>query len=235
MDDWPYIVSNYDNHLISANGNRVYVRGLPSDARSQRFSGYRKGAAYYSGTGASRHILGYEALHVADAVVERVGDPATAVIIDSTRQVLEGDRQSTTDTNTEFIPCTPSSSVNGNVISVIDGVYEIDQYKVIVLDIGSSGAIENGNVVGVYQTSEVVTDKVGVTGDWRYRRKGEGAFDGDGVKDYLGWKKAKGESIQLPEEYAAVVMVFRTFGNISYALVMEATAPVHINDMVRNL
>ncbi|MFT5134066.1 MAG: LysM repeat protein [Gammaproteobacteria bacterium] len=238
MDDWPYIVSNYDNHLIAGNGNKVYIQGLSGTSLGERFSVYRKGAAYQSGKGNARRTLGYEALHVADAVLQKNGNPATAVIIESTREVLVGDRliaQSATDINTDFIPRSPSSSVNGSVISVIDGVSEIGQYQVVVLDIGKSDGIEIGNVVGIFQSGKVISDKVNVEGEWRYRGGSESAFDGGALMDYLGKRKASGEKLELPEEYAAVVMVFRTFGNISYGLIMEAIAPVHLNDMVRNL
>lgn len=238
MDTWPYVVSSYDKRLIAANGNRVYVRGLSSGSQAQRYSVYRKGAAYRSGKDESRSILGYEALHVADAVIEKSGDPAIAIIVDSNREVLVGDRlvaQSTTDFNTDFIPRSPSTSINGSIISVIDGVSEIGQYQVIVLDVGESDGIEIGNVVGVYQSGETINDSVNLDEDWRHRGGGEGAYDADAFMAYLGNKKAAGEKIQLPEEYAAVVMVFRTFGKVSYGLVMEASAPIHLNDMVRNL
>lgn len=238
MNDWPYIVSSYDQHLIAGNGNRVYVRGLSSGSQAQRYSVYRKGAAYRSGKDGNRSILGYEALHVADAVIENGGDPATAVIVDSSREVLVGDRlvaQSTTDFNTDFIPRSPSTPISGSVISVIDGVSEIGQYQVIVLDVGESDGIAIGNVVGVYQSGEIISDRVNLDEDWRHRGGSEGAYDADAFMAYLGKKKAAGEEIQLPEEYAAVVMVFRTFGKISYGLVMEASAPIHLYDMVRNL
>ena len=107
--------------------------------------------------------------------------------------------------------------------------------QVVVLDLGESDGIEIGNVVGVYQSGEMVSDRVEVEEDWRVRDRGEGAFDANEFKNYLGKKKSAGEQVQLPEEFAAVVMVFRTFGEVSYGLVMEATAPIHLNDMVRNL
>jgi LysM repeat protein len=236
MDNWPYIVSNFDSHLVAGKGSKVYIRGLSSTDQGQRYSVYRKGAAYQRGAGGA--ILGYEALHVADAVIERAGDPATAIIVNSTREVLTGDRlvpQSSTDFNTDFTPRSPSNSVNGSIISVIDGVSEIGQYQVVVLDVGESDGIEIGNVVGVYQSGELITDRVKVEEDWRVRNRSKGAFDANAVRNYMGKKKAAGEQVQMPEEYAAVVMVFRTFGKVSYGLVMEATAPIHLNDMVRNL
>lgn len=239
MDSWPYIVSNYDNHLVAGTGSRVYVRDMPAGTNSGRFSVYRRGPAYVTNRSGSRKIIGYEALHVADAVIEKGGNPATALIIDAKREVLIGDRlvaQSDTDINRDFIPRSPSSSVEGSVISVIDGVSEIGQYQVVVLDVGESDGIENGNVVGVFQSGEVISDRVNVDAKWRRSAgKSDSVFDGDAFMDYLGRKKAAGEKVQLPEEYAAVVMVFRTFGSISYGLVMEAIAPVHLNDKVRNL
>ena len=41
--------------------------------------------------------------------------------------------------------------------------------------------------------------------------------------------------ITLPEEYVGVVMVFRTFEKVSYALVMETQGAVHVADTVRSL
>ena len=41
------------------------------------------------------------------------------------------------------------------------------------------------------------------------------------------------EQVTLPEERAGVVMVFRPFEQISYALVMRATRTMHVGDAVR--
>lgn len=239
MEDWPYIVSNYDNHLVAGNGSRVYVRGLRGVSESERFSVYRRGPAYQTMKGGAKKVVGYEALHVADAVLEKTGDPATAIIIDAKREVMTGDRlvaQSSSDVNRDFIPRSPSSSIDGSIISVIDGVSEIGQYQVVVLDVGESDGLENGNVVGVFQSGEIISDRVNADAAWRRAGdKSDSVYDHDAFMDYLGKKKAAGESVQLPEEYAAVVMVFRTFGSISYGLVMEANAPIHLNDTVRSM
>ena len=42
------------------------------------------------------------------------------------------------------------------------------------------------------------------------------------------------EVVSLPDERAGTVMVFRAFDRISYALVMDATRPMHVLDSVRN-
>ena len=60
-------------------------------------------------------------------------------------------------------------------------------------------------------------------------------FDKSDFVGYLGRPNAKPELVELPEEYAGVLMVFRTFEKVSYALVMEAESPIHVLDSVRNL
>jgi hypothetical protein len=47
-------------------------------------------------------------------------------------------------------------------------------------------------------------------------------------------RRAFGEKVRLPDEPAGTMMVFRTSDRISYALVMEATTPLAVLDIVRN-
>ncbi|OGT65018.1 MAG: hypothetical protein A2W69_01725 [Gammaproteobacteria bacterium RIFCSPLOWO2_02_47_7] len=60
-------------------------------------------------------------------------------------------------------------------------------------------------------------------------------FDKTALVSYLGKPNSQPEQVQLPEEYSGVLMVFRTFENISYGLIMEAVSPIHIYDAVKNL
>ncbi|OYZ39280.1 MAG: hypothetical protein B7Y16_09555, partial [Methylotenera sp. 24-45-7] len=39
--------------------------------------------------------------------------------------------------------------------------------------------------------------------------------------------------IKLPDERIGLAMIFRVFDNVSYALVMQASEPVHILDSVK--
>jgi hypothetical protein len=49
------------------------------------------------------------------------------------------------------------------------------------------------------------------------------------VVDHVG-----GGKVKLPDEAAGTVMVFKTFDDISYGLVMEATTAIHNYDHIRN-
>ena len=94
--------------------------------------------------------------------------------------------------------------IEGRIISVVDGVTQIGQYQVVVMNRGTNNGLSVGDVLTVWQTGETVDDRIG------------------------------GGSVRLPDEAAGTVMVFKTYDRISYGLVMEATQAIHIHDFVRN-
>ena len=268
MDKWPYVVSSYDQHLIATTGNTIYVRGLDENSDVTNFSIYRKGPAYINpkkDDEEEAEVLGYEAIYVGDAVLQKKGDPASALVTVVDREVLIGDRlvpQSDEDANTEFYPGSTIREVEGNILSVVDGVSQIGQYQVVVLNVGEDQGIEAGNVLGIYQSGYVVQDKIGpnMLEKTRAERDAERAkkvedAEGDISKTLtrltnavasgidslhetfptIANKQAKTEEVTLPEEYVGVVMVFRTFEKVSYALVMETQGAVHVSDTVRSL
>ena len=240
MDGWPYIVSSYEEHLIAGVGNKIYVRGMPEGETAERYAVYRRGDPYTNPRKDKDLILGYEAIYIGDAVIEKLGDPTSAIVANSNREMLKGDRlakESEADVSTDFTPHAPDNDVTGNVLSAIDVVSEIGQYQVVVLDLGENDGMEVGNVLGIYQSGNIVNDDV-VSGKTAKRMDDdradlEGYLGGPG---FLGGSlDSKAEKIELPEEYAGVLMVFRIFERISYALVMEAVSPIHLYDTVRNL
>ncbi len=264
MDDWPYVVSSYDEHLVSGTGNKLYVRGLPEDSTETRYALYRKGPAYINSRKDKNKILGYEALYLGDVIIDQRGDPASAIVTLAKQEILNGDRlvvESAQDASNEFIPTQPLRNVDANILSVIDGVAEIGQYQVVVVDVGDADGIEVGNVLGIYQSGKIVKDEIATkikAKEEQERRlvvEGEDEsafnkelselanglrdlktdFDNSALVDYLGRPNAKPELIELPGEYAGVLMVFRTFDNLSYGLVMKAVSPIHVLDSVKNL
>ena len=106
-----------------------------------------------------------------------------------------------------FFPHPPIEEINGQIIDVFNGVAQIGQYNVVVLDVGERDGVEPGHVMAIYQ-------------------KGERVRDPDAI---FSWSK-----IDLPDERAGVLMVFKTYEKLSYALVMEAQRALHVNDRVTN-
>ena len=257
MDDWPYVVSSYDEHLVSGSGNKLYVRGLSEDSTETRYALYRKGPAYINPRKDKDEILGYEALYLGDVVIEKWGDPASAIVTLSKQEILNGDRlvvESDEAANNEFIPSTPLRDIDANILSVINGVAEIGQYQIVVVDVGDSDGVEVGSILGIYQSGKIVKDETAT--DIKFKKENEKIeidpdesiggmidhfrnvmrdFDKSDFVGYLGRPNAKPELVELPAEYAGVLMLFRTFENVSYGLVMEAVSPIHVLDSVRNL
>ncbi len=198
----PYVLASADEHLIAGAGDRIYARGIQDKAHA-RYNLFRAGDAYVDpDTG---EVLGYAALYLGEAQVQRFGDPATLAVNASTREIASGDRLlPVTDENTRahFLPHAPAKDVGGRIIAVMDGVREIGQYQVVVLNRGTREGIEVGHVLRVRQAGETLRDPV----DPKHRQ------------------------VRLPDEDAGLVMVFRTFEKVSFGLVMDARRPIHVLD-----
>jgi len=204
-----YIVASSDGHLIAGKGDNIYVRGLIAGGDTE-FSVIRIGDAYRNEGAKPGDILGYEAIHVADAKVESFGDPSTLRIVDSSREVIVGDRllpKRAIGFDQTFIPHPPDNPIDGQIIDVVDGVSRIGQYQTVVLNKGESDGIETGHVLAVFQSGNKVRDP----------RAGAGS-----------------EVVTLPDIKAGLVMVIRSFELVSYAMVMESDRDMRIYDYVRN-
>ena len=205
----PYIVASSDGHLIAGKGDEIYVRGLVAGGDTE-FTVIRIGDPYRNEGAKPGDILGYEAIHVADAKVEAFGDPSTLRIVDSTREVIVGDRllpKRQFGFDQTFIPHPPDNPIDGQIIDVVDGVSRIGQYQTVVLNKGESDGIETGHVLAVFQSGAQVRDPRASAG---------------------------GELVTLPDIKAGIVMVIRSFDLVSYAMVMESERDMRIYDYVRN-
>ena len=258
LEESPYVVSLGKERLVGGAGQRIYARGFENFSNG-RYTIYRQGDPYVS-PDEPDVILGYEALHIADAVLEKSGDPATLVISSSKREVLTGDRLlvvTEEPLNSHFFPREPDEVVDGRIISVVDGVNQIGQHQVVVLNVGSNHGIDIGHVMAVYQSGETVVDpyvQVPPRATHSYIEtdpEKQGGVDGLSIAadrlvrdiEYIitdqwqRWTDPTATDVQevtLPDEKAGLLMVFRPYENISYALVLDATRPMHVHDFVRN-
>lgn len=207
LDRAPYIVSLGKEHLLGGPGFKVYARGIENQEVGDSYVVYRPGKAYRNPDN-PHDILGYEALHVADATLERAGDPTTLLLTRGSREVRGGDRllpASRDEINHRLTPRVPAAELSGEIISVVDGVTQIGQHQIVVLSIGTRDGAEPGHVLAVHQRGHTVPDNYG-------KRR---------------------EDIRLPDERAGAVLVFRSFDRVSYALVMSAARAMHVGDIVK--
>jgi hypothetical protein len=210
----PYMLATRGDHLIAGAGNDVYVRGNVSDVGT-RYSVVHIGDELVDPDDNS--VVGFQGIYVGEGMVRRGGDPATVRLIDTNREALQGDRliPESIEIPLTFFPKSPASTIDGRIISVVDGVSLIGQYQVVVINRGTRDNLANGDVLTVFQSGDVVKDR----------------FAGGKLR---GGALLGGESVKLPDEEAGTVMVFKVYDRIAYALVMEATSEIRVYDAVRN-
>ena len=206
IDDLPRSIALRDRRLLGATGNDAYVRGDLSEAEA--YSVVHIGDRLVDPDDGD--LLGYEGIYVAEGRVRRGGDPATVVLSDSQREASRGDRlvAPSEPFPLQFEPRSPDRPVEGRIVHVVDGVTQIGQYQVIAINRGTRHGLAPGHVLSVWQAGHRVSD----TGD----------------------SSLFGRKVQLPDERAGTLMVFKTYDRLSYALVVEAVAPIHTLDNVRN-
>ena len=214
----PYVVAMRDGHLVGAIGNEVYAKGIKSAAADSRYSIIHVDEKLYDPEDGD--LLGYSGSYVGSGPIATTGEPAKLVLTDSTREALQGDKlfPEAVDVNVDFVPHAPASDVQARVIAVRD--HEImGQYQVIALNRGQRAGLEPGHVLAISKVGEMARDT--------YSKGGMGATT-------TSTSRGRGKAVQLPEERVGLVMVFKSFDRMSYALVMETSHEIRQGDLAGN-
>ena len=208
----PAVLAFREKHLIGGATNDIYVRDLNAP-EGARFAVVHVGEALRDPDNGD--VLGYEGIYTATASVTTSTDPQKAVLSDSARETLVGDKLIASDTAPplNFILSSPPANLRGRIINVVDGTDLIGQYQVVVINRGSRHGVVAGNVMAIDQAGDVVTDR------------SDRSF---------GSKIGFGKKVRLPSERAGTLLVFRTFDRLSYGLVVGASTEIHVADYVRN-
>jgi hypothetical protein len=204
IDDLPYIVAHREG-LMGSQGRDVYVRGTEEPVGAV-FNVVELGEELVDPD--TNDVLGYQGIYVGQGRLDRTGDPGTLRMLDTEREAVVGnllmDEEDTTPLN--FVPRSPDTEIEGQIMSVLSGVSLIGQYQVVVINRGSEAGLEPGHVLRVFQAGRTIRDTQ---------------------------RGAIGQKVRLPDEPAGTMMVFRTSERLSYALVMEVTTPLALLDIVR--
>lgn len=212
----PYVLATRDLHVVMSDGDTLYARGFTDSVQlGTHYNVVRVGDALRDPD--DNRILGYDGIFTGAGHVTRLGDPVTLIMTESTRETEAGDKliAGGVDVPLDFIPSSPKVKVNGRIIAVSNGVTVIGQYEVVVINRGSRDGIVPGNVLGVFDTGVKVQDN-----------------DAHGFLN--SHNKFYAKSVRLPSERTGTFMVFKTFDNLSYGLIMEATNLIRVADTVEN-
>jgi hypothetical protein len=220
VKDAPYVLAFRDEHEIAGTSNELYIRHLSATSNS-RYSIVHVGDPLRDPDDGK--VVGYEGIYTGTALVANTnGDVTKAVLVDSARETLRGDKVMATDNDVplNFQPMAPSSNVKGQIIAVVDGTDLIGQFQIVAINRGLRDGLANGVVLAVDQRGESVRDTYA-----------NGASFTRQAQD-LGTSFA--HKVKLPDERIATLLVFKTFNRMSYGLVLGATDTIALHDVVRN-
>ena len=230
----PRIVAAQEGRVLLSRGDRAYAMGAYAadaggkpllDAKGEPldYRVFRNATALKDPT--TREILGYEAQYVGKAELVRGESsiqspdqdgklrvesiPATIDIVASKEEMRVGDRLIPEPPRElrSYIPRAPSSPMRGQIVSVYgNAIANAAENQIVVINRGTRDGLERGHVMAILKDGERLKDKT----------------------------DAARPDIKLPNERNGLLMVFRTFDRLSYALVLQVTDSVKIGDRFAN-
>ncbi|MBA2962963.1 LysM peptidoglycan-binding domain-containing protein [Ramlibacter sp. CGMCC 1.13660] len=227
----PRIVAGPENRVLLTRGDRVYARGSNGVQMTARASGPAEEFRIFRNAvplrdPVTRAVLGYEAQYLGKAALLRgetveavpTSDggarntpvPATLDIVSARSEMRVGDRLLPEPGRqlVSYVPRAPEAVVDGAVVSMYgDAVALAGQNSVVVINKGRAEGIESGHVLAILRRGASLVDR---------SQPGERT------------------EIKLPNERNGLMMVFRPFEHLSYALILDSTEGVQIGDRVIN-
>jgi len=210
LDRAPHIVAAEDGRVVLGNGGVAYARGM-GDSKEPSWLVYRRGEPLVDPD--TKLTLGFEAIYLGAARVTRAGDPAKIELTSVAQEVGIGDRLVPAGglQIINYAPHPPSTPLKGRVMSIYGGVSRVGEagkHSIVTLNRGRADGVEIGHVLALYRDTIEVTDAT--------RPKG-----------------SPDSIVAVPGDRYGLVFVFRVFDRVSYALVMQASAPVRALDLVQ--
>lgn len=242
----PRIIAAQDNRVVLSPGTRVYINGLNEGDGLDWFV-YRPGKNLVDPD--TKEVLGVEANYLGNARVTKYGEPASADITKAKEEIFTKDRlvASGDEVTTNFVPRAPESLITGRIMHIYGGVAEGGPQSIVSISRGSADGVEVGHVLAINRYGRVIKDpeyQKDKSAPSKPKLK-ELNFDvttGPDGKKIVNFEKEPVDPsgkvvlepgmVKLPDERVGLLMVFRVFDRVSYALVMQASEPVYELDAV---
>jgi len=204
INDAPYVVSGLDGKLVAGKYDQVYVRGL-GEYENGEFRIFRAGRNFVHPV--TKELLGLEAVHIGDSRLLKPGDPARVGIQDSFKEVAVLDLLREVDSGAKSLPyfyprAHDDKEIQGYILEMPNKVTELGPLNVVAITLGEREKVKPGHVFKIMSQKKTMTDP----------------------------KTRK--SYQLPHEQVGLMMVFRVFDKVSYALITDSLRAIRAGDSV---
>jgi len=205
LNDAPYVIAGSSGRVITGAGDSLHARGNFPDGEKS-FGIFRAGAIFRDPQ--TQEILGQEAIEIGGGRLTELDDGIGTLLVNrSNEEVRNLDRLMPVveqKITATFYPSAPEAQISGHIMAVEGGVANVGRFDIVVLDRGEREGLKGGNVLAISRQGEMVRDPL------------------------------TRELVQLPDSPGGILMVFRTFEKMSYAMVLSASQPLKLMDKVSN-
>lgn len=257
-DTAPFILGSNTERVILGSGDDAFATGGKPGVK--RWSVLRPGKELSDPE--TGEILGYEVEYLGDARTLVEGAPQKIRITQSAREIMPRDILVEADDSTtfEYMPRAPEQPIQGRIISAYGGMTDSGRYQTVVINRGAQHGLEPGHVLAVYREGQAVTlsrdeqermawvvDKTSAvpeSGAWLYSdvrclKQDSKVTYNQSVNMQSAFRNTcldnrNENAIKLPDAHSGLVMVYRVFDKVAYALIMQSDGPVYLLDTVRN-
>jgi len=199
-----YIIRGADGEIaIGASHTRFYAANLvPTNNRQYKI--FRIGRTIADpDTGTT---YGIEGVHLGTAVLKaHNGEVATLELLTANQEITPGDRLVPAGDPIplpRYFPHKPDTQISSKVIMIPKGIEKAGRRDIVIITGGSATNLEEGHVLDVLLHTGSVIDPI------------------------------TQKPITLPDSKVATAMIFKTYEQVSYAILMNASAPVSVGDTV---
>lgn len=201
----PYVVSGREGRLLMGGRDTLYATG-EFDKDSAAYGIYRTGETYFDPM--TGELLGFEAVEIgAGTILDSNEGIATVSVERSASDIRIKDRLlplPSQRVDSTFYPKPPAEPIEGYITAVVGGITQVGQHNVVVLNKGARDKVEVGDLLSIYKEGETVVDPV---------------------------TEAR---LRLPAEKGGLMMVYRVYDKMSYALVLEANRALAVGDLAKS-
>lgn len=216
----PRVVSDRKAKVMSVDNDEVYINKLSKVNYNAPIGVYRIGPPIIKQD--TKKILGYPMYFLADAKLKKynIMHNLSLVKLSSVgKEIMMGDRilnkHSLDNLN---IKKNQSPKLQGQIISIVNGVKKAKEGDTLILDLGKENKIKAGNLLSVIKKSKVQRS-VRLHEDKMFKRD-----------HFLNKERDENaaKTVELPSESIATVLIYKVFNNSSLALVIDNKEPLDL-------